>query len=55
MKAFEKNENLDKKLSMFDKLINLIFLKTEKIYIKKFRVKNIQVWGKVEYERLTKN
>ena len=55
MKAFEKNEILDKKLSMFDRLVNLIFLKTEKIYIKKFREKNIRVWGKVEYEKLTRD
>lgn len=43
MKAFEKNESLGKKLSMLDILVNLIFLKIEKIYVKKFREKNIRV------------
>lgn len=40
---------------MLDRLVNLIFLKIEKIYVKKFREKNIRVWGKVEYEKLTRD
>jgi len=53
-KILEKNENLDRKLSIFNKIQNYIFLTIERIYIKKFREKNIQVWGKAEYLRLIK-
>ncbi len=53
--VLEKNEKLDRKLSIIDRLENFIFLSMEKLYIKKFREKNIRVWGKQEYERLTKN
>ena len=55
VKIFEKNKKLERKLSIIDRLENFIFLSIEKLYIKKFREKNIQVWGKQEYERLTKN
>ena len=54
MKAFEKNKTLERKLSVFDKFMNFIILKIEKMYIKKFREKNIYAWGKEEYERLTR-
>jgi len=53
-KILEKNENLDRKLSIFNKIQNYIFLKIERIYIKKFRERNIQVWGETEYLRLIK-
>jgi len=55
VKVFEKNKILDRKLSMFDRLMNFIILKIEKMYIKKFREKNIRVWGKEEYERLIRD
>jgi glycosyltransferase involved in cell wall biosynthesis len=55
MKALEKNKMSNGKLSMFDRLTNFIFLMIEKIYIKKFRAKNIRIWGKEEYERLTRD
>ncbi len=55
VKIFEKNKKLERELSIIDRLENFIFLSMEKLYIKKFREKNIQVWGKQEYERLTKN
>ena len=55
MKVFEKNKTLEKKLSVFDRLMNFIILKIEKMYIKKFREKNIYAWGKEEYERLTRD
>ncbi|MGQ0790600.1 MAG: glycosyltransferase [Nitrosopumilaceae archaeon] len=55
VRVFEKNKILDRKLSMFDRLVNFIILKIEKMYIKKFREKNIRVWGKEEYEKLTRD
>ena len=55
MKVFEENKRLDRKLSTFDKLMNFIILKIEKMYIKKFREKNIYAWGKEEYKRLTRD
>jgi|LWDU01.1.fsa_nt_gi glycosyltransferase involved in cell wall biosynthesis len=54
-KILEKNKILNRKVSILDKLENFIILTIEKIYIKKFREKNIKVWGKEEYERLTRN
>ena len=55
VKVFEKNKKLDRKLPVFDRFENFIFLSIEKLYIKKFKEKNIQVWGKEEYDRLTKS
>jgi len=55
VKVFEENKRLDRKLSTFDKLMNFIILKIEKMYIKKFREKNIYAWGKEEYKRLTRD
>ncbi len=55
IKIFKKYKILNRKLPIFDKLTNLIFLRIEKIYIKKFREKNIRVWGKEEYGRLTRD
>jgi len=54
VKVLEKNKNLNRKLSILEKFEVKIILTIEKKYIKKFREKNIQVWGKEEYERLTK-
>ncbi len=54
-KILKESKTLDRKLSIFDKLENFIILAIEKIYIKKFREKNIKVWGKEEYERLTRD
>lgn len=54
-KILKESKTLDRKLSIFNKLENFIILTIEKIYIKKFREKNIKVWGKKEYERLTRN
>ena len=51
-KVFEKNKKLDRKLPILDRFVNFIFLSIEKLYIKKFKEKNIQVWGKEEYDRL---
>jgi len=50
----KKKNTIDRKLSIFERLYNYIILRLEKKYIKKFREKNIQVWGKEEYERLTR-
>lgn len=55
MNVFEKNKTLDRKSSIFDRLTSFIILKIEKMYIKKFREKNIYAWGKEEYERLTRD
>ncbi len=52
--VLEKNTGLNRKISSMEKFGNYFFLKIEKIYIKKFREKNIQVWGKEKYEKLTK-
>jgi len=54
-KILEKSKILDRKLSIFNKLENVIILTIEKIYIRKFREKNIKSWGKEEYERLTRD
>jgi len=55
IKIYEKSKKLDRKLSLLDILVNLIILKIEKMYIKKFKEKNISAWGKEEYKRLTRN
>ncbi|HET9010009.1 MAG TPA: glycosyltransferase [Nitrosarchaeum sp.] len=52
VKVFEKSKTLDRKISILDRLLSFIILKIEKIYIKKFKEKNIGVWGKEEYEKL---
>ena len=54
LSVFKKNKNLDRKLSIFTRIENFIICRIEKSYIKKFRDKNISVWGKEEYERLIK-
>ena len=54
LSVFKKNKNLDRKLSIFTRIENFIVCRIEKSYIKKFRDKNISVWGKEEYERLIK-
>ncbi len=54
-KVLEKSKTLDRKLSIFDKFESYVILNIEKIYIKKFREKNIKVWGEKEYERLIKD
>jgi glycosyltransferase involved in cell wall biosynthesis len=51
----EKNKKIKRNLSIFEKLMNYMILKLEKKYIKKFREKNIQAWGKEEYEKLSNN
>ena len=53
--VLKKIKYLDRKLSMLEKFENFVILSIEKIYIKKFREKNIKVWGKEEYERLTRS
>ncbi len=50
--VLKNNKNLERNLSIFERLYNYIILRLEKKYIKKFREKNIQAWGKEEYERL---
>jgi len=50
----KKNKELNRNLSILEKLTNNIFFKLEKKYVKKFREKNIQAWGKEEYEKLIK-
>ena len=52
--VLKNNKNLERNLSIFERLYNYIILRLEKKYIKKFREKNIQAWGKEEYERLIK-
>ncbi|QLH10187.1 glycosyltransferase [Nitrosarchaeum sp. AC2] len=55
VKVFEKSKTLDRKLSILDRFMSFIILKIEKIYIKKFREKNISTWGKEEYDRLIRD
>ena len=52
--AHEKSKE-QKNKSSFDKILIKIILAIEKLYIKKFREKNIKTWGRVEFERLTKS
>ncbi len=54
-KILDQNKNLERKLSPFNKLENKIILVLEKKYIKKFKGKNIQVWGEQEYKKLIKD
>ena len=55
VKVFEKSKTLDRKITILDRLMSFIILKIEKIYIKKFREKNIGGWGKEEYDRLIRD
>ena len=55
VKMFEKSKTLDRKISILDRFMFYIIFKIEKTYIKKFREKNIDVWGKEEYQRFTRN
>jgi len=54
-KILDKNKNLDREISIFEKLWNSMILRIEKMYVKKFREKNIRVWGQEEYEKLIKD
>jgi glycosyltransferase involved in cell wall biosynthesis len=51
----EKCGTINRKLSIFEKFENSLILGIEKIYIKKFKEKNIRVWGQEEYERLIRD
>jgi glycosyltransferase involved in cell wall biosynthesis len=50
-----QNKSLDRKLSRFERFENFLILGIEKIYIKKFKEKNIRVWGQEEYEQLIRD
>ena len=52
--VLQKNDKINRNLSILEKLIYRIIFRLEKKYIKKFKEKNIQVYGKKEYEQLIK-
>ena len=47
-----KYKTINRKTSFYEKIVNYFGLSFERFYIKKFREKNIQAWGKEEYEKL---
>lgn len=51
--AYKKSKE-QKNKSIFDEILIKTVLTLEKLYIRKFKEKNIKTWGKIEYEKLTK-
>jgi hypothetical protein len=53
-KFTRKYKTINRKVDFSEKIVNYFGLLFEKLYIKKFKEKNIQVRGEKEYELLTR-
>ena len=51
----EKCKTINRKLSTFEGFENFLILYIEKIYIRKFKEKNIRAWGQEEYKQLIRD